>query len=269
MIGFPQTRRKFAKPLATGQTTQYSSELDDGYYHKGIVKAYVTSGSSTTNVYLAHYAGTDIAFVKGAPDTITSVTIDFTTLFKAADVINIAGSSASGNNADWTIANAGVAAHTITLTSSNLLTSVGAGDSITISKREALSNIVVFDVNTGLMWTQTNSKKMGATSAGTMPWTGQLYDIFAWCAAVNTASVGGYSDWRVPNANELTTILDCEAPNGWPNATAFPSLSTTTSYWTSTTVAGATTYAVHLDFVNGFQYRTAKNGLNFVLLVRG
>ena len=43
------------KLLATGQTTQYASMLDDGYYYKGIVKAYsavLTAGqySGTTNI---------------------------------------------------------------------------------------------------------------------------------------------------------------------------------------------------------------------------
>lgn len=44
-----------SKLLKTGQTTQYNSELDDGYYEKGVAKSYTVnttgaqSGTTITN----------------------------------------------------------------------------------------------------------------------------------------------------------------------------------------------------------------------------
>ena len=53
--------------LATGQTTQYSSEPDDGYYQSGIPKRYevLTTGqySGNANIDLVHLTDTSIAFV--------------------------------------------------------------------------------------------------------------------------------------------------------------------------------------------------------------
>jgi hypothetical protein len=62
--------------LATGQTTQYSSELDDGYYKKGIVKSYTirTTGQFSGNavIDLIHLASDTGAFVS-ATKTYTDV----------------------------------------------------------------------------------------------------------------------------------------------------------------------------------------------------
>lgn len=270
-LGFSVRKRAYL--LQTGQVTQYSSELDDGYYQKGLPKSYtiLTTGSQsgTSNVDLAHYVGTDIAAVKGAPDTYTSATIDFTTLFKAADVLVLTGFANSGNNGAHTIAAAGVAAHTITLTSSNALTSEAAGPSITISKREAISNNVVHDNQTGLDWTRYRTTKFGVSSDGNMPWTGQLYDIFAFCAASNSASLGGVSDWRVPNINELHSIIRIEAPAALPDSTAFPSFSSG-PFFSSNSRSNSTTNAIS-ELVGGgyssFSNKTSSTG--FCILVRG
>ena len=55
--------------LKTGQTTQYSSELDDGYYEAGVAKSYTvnTSGSQsgTTSVDLTHLVSATGAFTSG------------------------------------------------------------------------------------------------------------------------------------------------------------------------------------------------------------
>ena len=214
--------------LKTGQTTQYSSELDDGFYEKGIAKSYtvLSTGaySGTVNIDLSHYSGVDIAFVNGTPDTITSTVLDFTTLFVAADVIVISGAANPANNGAHTIAGGGVAANVLTLTSNTTLVNEAAGPTIVIAKREAKSNNCVQDNNTGLMWSRyVSGADMGPASDGKMPWTGQLYDIFQYCAACNAASLGGYTDWRVPNDFETVSILiinnvDGTAFPGWPTS---------------------------------------------------
>ncbi len=264
-----------ARLLKTGQTTQYSSELDDGYYQKGITKSYtvLTTGTfaDTVNIDLTHLVSTHIAFVKGTPnDSITSDTTNFTTLFVAGDVLVFSGSSAGGNNTNRTIAAGGVAAGTITLTSDNLQTSVVEGDSITIKKREAHSNACVLDNNTGLMWSQTVSGKMGVASDGKMPWTGQTYDIFAYCAAANVALLGGYGDWRVVNINEGFSLFIWEAPAAIVNATAFPGFPSSADYiWLNTTRPDATDNAMLLNQSYAPVANNPKTNTHYCLLVRG
>ncbi len=209
--------------LKTGQTTQYSSELDDGYYQAGIAKSYtvLTTGqwSGTTNVDLLHYSAATISF-----DADTEKILDAANglaLFKTADVIKVTGSTS--NDGVYTIATGNAAAEIVTTEAIPL--DEDAGDTVLIYKRESKSNNCVVDNNTGLMWLRDPSNypaKMGVASDGKMPWTGQLYDIFQYCAAVNAAAVGGYTDWRVPNQSEVLSAYGMEAPVGKPDAAAFP-----------------------------------------------
>ena len=139
---------------------------------------------------------------------------------------------------------------------------------VTISKREAISNNTVLDNNTGLVWLRYPSVKMGSTSAGKMPWYDKLYDIFAWCAACNTASVGGYTDWRVPNVIELASLHNYSAST--LDETAFP---TSPNYmWTSNTSRVNNAQAIYRDsgYAAGFGNFT-KTDLTTcqVFLVRG
>ncbi len=260
--------------LKTGQTTQYSSELDDGFYQKGAAPSYTVLNtgqySGTFNVDLAHYTGTDIAFVPGTPDTITSTVLNFTTLFVAADVIPVSGAVNPNNNAAHTIAAAGVAANVLTLTSSNALTTELAGASITIAKREAHTNICAL-ANNGLMWSRDVSGKMGTLSTGVMPWTGVLYDIFQYCAMCNAGGgLAGYTDWRVPNVRELFSIMDFEVPNGKPDSVAFPSYPSGNFIHTGTTEPTGSGAVITVSSSAGtISGSTAKATARIVHLVRG
>ena len=264
--------RRAALLLKTGQATQYNSELDDGYYEAGIAKSYsvLSTGaySGTVNIDLSHYSGTDIAFVSGTPDTITSTVLNFTTLFVAADVIVISGAANPANNGAHTIAAGGVAANTLTLTSNTTLVNEAAGPTIVIAKREAKSNNCVQDNNTGLMWARYVSGKMGPASDGKMPWTGQLYDIFQYCAACNTASLGGYTDWRVANRSELTSLSNGEAPSGVPDTTAFPSWPADI-LWSSNTPPALTSNGAYVNYLYVDVYHAAKTVNLVCALVRG
>lgn len=268
--------------LKTGQTTQYSSELDDGYYQKGKTRAYqiLDTGqwSGTNNVDLIHAISNagDITFANNNPaaDTIASVTLNFTNIIVAGDVLVISGATDAGNNRVVTVDI--VAANLLTLTESNVLTNAAPdANAITFAKREAKSNNCVKDLRTGLIWLQNPSNtpaKMGVLSNGKMPWTGQLYDIFQYCAAVNVAAVGGYTDWRVANIEELFSILDHQNGYFLPDATAFPNYPAAPALLTSTTLKNATTYVIgHLDTNFGVLDYSLKSagGSCYVMLVRG
>ncbi len=237
-----------AKLLSTGQTTQYSSELDDGYYKKGIAKSYsvLSTGqySGSANIDLAHYtSGAGAISCAVGTQKITDSGAGLVN-FLTTDVIV---TNDPANPGPFTIATGGVAGEIVV--ASGLVTSTPAG-AITISKREAHSNNCVVDNNTGLMWSRYAADKVGLASNGKMPWTGQLYDIFAYAAAANAASLSGYTDWRVPNEVELQSLKSMEAPQGRPDSTAFPGWSAVPR-WSSTTEPDSTTKVMILTFDTG------------------
>ena len=254
--------------LKTGQTTQYSSELDDGYYEKGLAKRYttLTTGgySGTVNIDLIHVTAATIAFAATTPGTITD-SGNALAMFKDGETLIITGSAS--NDGTYTVSTGNVAG-TIRTTEATLLEAAGA--TVSIAKREAHSNNCVLDNNTGLMWSRytSSTSKMGTDGNGKMPWTGQLYDIFQYVAAAKVASLGGYSDWRVANIAELESLLtDIDRV---PNTTAFSSWPT--SEVVSSTTATAT-YVWSISVLPGVQVGTCypifKTTSQYCALVRG
>ena len=259
-----------ARLLKTGQTTQYSSELDDGHYEKGVAKDYTVMStgdqSGTSNMDLVHKTAATISFAATTPGTIADSGNDLA-MFKTGDTIVVSGSGS--NDGVYTVSTGNVAG-TIRTTEATLFEAAGA--TVSIAKREAHSNECVLDNNTGLMWSRYTSAQyatMGTGGDGKMPWTGQLYDIFQYAAAMNAASLGGYADWRVPNGNELVGLWNIEAPNAAPDAVAFPSWPIAVVIWTSTTEPDVVANALTIGYTSGVIIMAAKTAINICALVRG
>lgn len=214
--------------LKTGQTVQYASELDDGYYEKGVAKSYTvnTAGaqSGTTNVDLAHLVSDSGAFTS-ADKTYTDA--GKCGVFKAAGGETVIISGSASNNGTFTTTSA--TADTVVF--SEAITDEADVPETTFKKREAVSNNTVLDNNTGLTWLRYPCAKMGVSGDGLMPWTGAVYDIFQWCAACNAASVSGITDWRIPNINEYESLAIHEIGAATRDGTAFP---TNVNAWSST-----------------------------------
>ena len=108
-------------------------------------------------------------------------------------------------------------------------------------KTDTHSNECVIDHQYRLMWSRVFSVGVGPTSNGLLPFTanagGEGY--FTYAAAANTASLAGYTDWRVPNFFEVQTQIILAAPAADTDPTAFPAISSTIA--TSTTVPNGTT----------------------------
>ena len=239
--------------------------MDDGYYQKGVAKAYTinTTGaqSGTTNVDLAHLISDTGAFTS-ADKTYTDA--GKCGVFKAGGGETIVISGSALNNGVFTT----VSATANTVVFSQAIADEADAPMTTFAKREAISNNTVLDNNTGLSWTRYCSVKMGIAGAGLMPWTGVIYDIFAFCAAVNAASLGGHNNWRVPNEVEFVSLLDAEAPTALPDSSAFPSIPSS-NFWTSTTNPNGTANAQRVTTTNRTSAGVDKVNSYYVLLVRG
>ncbi|MBF0606314.1 MAG: DUF1566 domain-containing protein [Magnetococcales bacterium] len=101
----------------------------------------------------------------------------------------------------------------------------------------------VTDNLTGLVWTKNaGTPTVGSCTGGYMNWQGALNYV----ACLNTANYLGYTDWRLPNINELESLANLGQANmttwlisqGFTNVFAQSSL-----YWSSTSYANDTSYA--------------------------
>jgi hypothetical protein len=104
------------------------------------------------------------------------------------------------------------------------------------------SGEIVTDSKTKLMW-QDNAD----ASSITRNWQGAI----DYCEALN---FGGYTDWRLPNINELKSITDRTRNNPAINP-AFVNVTTNNNYWSSTSISGYTNNA----WVVGFYYGGVDN----------
>ena len=125
------------------------------------------------------------------------------------------------------------------------------------------SGDIVSDDSTQLQW-QDDS----VVSTATRTWQ----EAIDYCE--NTLSLGGHEDWRLPNLNELTSIvddtqynpaIDSSISNGFQNTAL-------SYYWTSTTYAGNTSSVLsnawRVHFRSGGQGYHSKDNDNYVRCVR-
>ena len=94
----------------------------------------------------------------------------------------------------------------------------------------------VTDNCTGLMW-----QKDTGNRGNPLHWC----DALAYCEVL---SLGGHDDWRLPNVRELQSIVDYGRTSPSINP-VFGALSS--SYWSSTSLAGIPVYAWHVSFQVG------------------
>jgi len=94
-------------------------------------------------------------------------------------------------------------------------------------------------------------------------------DIWSFANSANQAEVGGYTDWRVPNAFEIIGIMNYELNPGQPDAATFPSFIVNADYKSSSTLSSNTLYSMGWQgLYNAIMY-LQKTIPNYVMLVRG
>jgi hypothetical protein len=118
---------------------------------------------------------------------------------------------------------------------------------------------------TGLMWMR--------CSLG-QEWSGKSCSgeatQFSWAAGLKAAaghSFAGYSDWRLPNKNELESIVEGRCLTPAIAAAVFPA-TPSAYFWTSSPYAGVAQGAWSVDFGYGTVNATVKSGNIYVRLVR-
>lgn len=148
------------------------------------------------------------------------------------------------------------------------------GSSVAPSYQAPVSETVT-DSTTGLTWRLCVDGLSGATcgsgAATAYDWQAALTRV----AAMNQAGFAGHKDWRLPNRNELQSIVNYAAHNPAIDTAAFPGFPSAggnaLSCWTSTLYApdGGAAKAWFVDFVSGDVGIAALTSSKHLLLVRG
>ncbi|MFC1779696.1 DUF1566 domain-containing protein [Thermodesulfobacteriota bacterium] len=113
----------------------------------------------------------------------------------------------------------------------------------------------VSDNLTGLIWTKNASNTfLGYCTGGTKNWQGALQYV----ACLNSNAHLGYTDWILPNRNELKSLLD--SANGYPPLpVGHPFMAVGSGYWSSSTFAYDINYAWYLSMYYGYDSTSYKS----------
>ncbi len=117
---------------------------------------------------------------------------------------------------------------------------------------------------TGLMWKQC-SEGLSGTSCGGFP------TRTSWTNALNLAKAStfaSYTDWRLPNKQELESLIDASCASPSINDIVFPNTNVA-AVWSSTTVLALPAQAWAVEFNYGNSQPSGKAFSNVVRLVRG
>lgn len=127
----------------------------------------------------------------------------------------------------------------------------------------------VTDPATNLVWDRcVLGRSGGGCSGGSLTsytWANALAEV----SVRNNANYLGYSDWRLPNKNELESLVDLTVASPAIDTTAFPNTPTTSVAWTATTFATSTGAAWVVTFASGGVDNVDKTQSRHVRLVRG
>jgi len=103
----------------------------------------------------------------------------------------------------------------------------------------------ITDQGTTLMWQRCSAPSEEVSCIGVLPTTYIWDDALAYC---NPLTLGGFSDWRLPDIKELHSILNLTKTTAPNINTDFFSDTESARYWSSTTFVGTLSYAWYVNF---------------------
>ncbi len=114
-------------------------------------------------------------------------------------------------------------------------------------------NGTIFNQTTGLIWQK--------TEGGKRTWEGAI----VYC---ENLILGGFEDWRLPDINELRSLVDRSKYNPAIDKIYFPDI-TPSVYWSSSTPPSHNDYAWFVSFHTGNVNNYSKSYSYYVRCVRG
>jgi hypothetical protein len=133
------------------------------------------------------------------------------------------------------------------------------------------SNNCVSDKLTGLMWVKDLNTVIikGSTNGNSTTWQNALDSVKQ---ANADGGYCGYTDWRLPNVNELKSLVNYGeiSPAAWLNSNTQGFVNVRADlYWSSTSYAPTSGNAFYVHFSNGHVDARYKLNDNYVWPVRG
>lgn len=125
----------------------------------------------------------------------------------------------------------------------------------------------VTDTATNLVWDRCAWGSSGAACTGVsiaLTWNQALVHA----VSANSANYKNHNDWRLPNRNELETLVDLSRANPAIDSTAFPNTEVN-GFWSSTSLAPDPTSAWYVYAYDGQVLYASKAQASYVRLVRG
>ena len=132
----------------------------------------------------------------------------------------------------------------------NFVLCVSKGNYDPVTPRFEIADKTVTDKESSLMWQKSYSSSKSWREA------------LNYCEEIST---DGYYDWRLPNRNELASLIDFEKTSG--TASEFSGLPAN-RFWTSTTSTGSMDKALTADFATGAVESASKTSFKYVVCVR-
>ena len=131
--------------------------------------------------------------------------------------------------------------------------------------------LIMIGLSVGLMadFTRDANTAIVTDSVTGLQWQDDTTPSKSWQGAIDyceALTLGGKSDWRLPNINELTSLVDDTVYD--PSISNVFQHTISNLYWSSTTNAGGTSTAWIVYFGNGSQDSSTKTNSSYVRCVR-
>ena len=125
----------------------------------------------------------------------------------------------------------------------------------------------VIDTKTGLMWMQCSLGQTYEASDESCSGSVSSYDWQAALEAAGAYSFANHDDWRLPNLNELRSLVAYNRYSPSINSDIFPN-TTSSYYWSSSPDTGNSSNAWRLSFSSGSNGDQSRTSAYYVRLVR-